>query len=159
EAREIGHAGALMHATAVTCLTQLMSRNYAAAKALSDEVIGVAEEKGSLFWKSAGMLRRASLLALTGKASDAVGIFASAIPVWRSTGTPFFLAVWLAHWARACGELGQFNEAWGYIGEAMTAVETTKKKWSEAEVHRTAGEIALMSPERDPAKAEACFEH
>jgi|SRR6516162_9372979 predicted ATPase len=38
----------------------------------------------------------------------------------------------------------------------MTAVETTK--WYEAEVHRIAGEIGRMSPERDAAKAEACFE-
>jgi predicted ATPase len=45
-----------------------------------------------------------------------------------------------------------------YIGEAITAVETTKEKWYEAEVHRSAGEIALMSPEPDVAKAEAYFE-
>jgi predicted ATPase len=60
--------------------------------------------------------------------------------------------------ARACGELGQFEEAWSYIGEAMTAVELTKERWNEAELHRIAGEIALMSPERDTAKAEAYFE-
>jgi hypothetical protein len=29
------------------------------------------------------------------------------------------------------------------IGEAMTASEATKEKWSEAEVNRLAGEIAL----------------
>jgi predicted ATPase len=40
----------------------------------------------------------------------------------------------------------------------MTAVETTKEKWYEADVCRIAGEIALMSPERDTAKAEAYFE-
>jgi len=40
----------------------------------------------------------------------------------------------------------------------MTAVDTTKETWCEAEVHRTAGEIALMSPEPDAAKAEAYFE-
>jgi predicted ATPase len=40
----------------------------------------------------------------------------------------------------------------------MTAVESTDKTWYEAEIHRIAGEIALMSPERDAAKAEACFE-
>jgi len=39
----------------------------------------------------------------------------------------------------------------------MTAVETTKERASEAEVHRIAGEIALMSPQRDAAKAEAYF--
>ena len=41
----------------------------------------------------------------------------------------------------------------------MTAVETTKERWCEAEIHRIAGEIALKSPEPDAAKAEAYFEH
>ena len=41
----------------------------------------------------------------------------------------------------------------------MTAVATTKEKWFEAEVHRIAGDIALLSPEPDAAKAEAYFEH
>ena len=40
----------------------------------------------------------------------------------------------------------------------MTAVETTKERWYEAEVHRIAGEIALLSPEPDAAKAEVYFE-
>jgi predicted ATPase len=60
--------------------------------------------------------------------------------------------------ARAHAELGQFEEAWRCIGEAMTAVETTKEKWCEAEVHRVAGEIALKSPEPGAAKAQAYFE-
>ena len=38
-------------------------------------------------------------------------------------------------------------------------METTKERWYEAEVNRIAGEIALKSPEPDPAKAEAYFEH
>jgi predicted ATPase len=37
-------------------------------------------------------------------------------------------------------------------------VETTKERWCEADIHRTAGEIALLSPEADTAKAEAYFE-
>ena len=60
--------------------------------------------------------------------------------------------------ARAHGELGQFDDAWRCIGEAITAVETSKERISEAQVHRTAGEIALLSPARDAAKAEAYFE-
>jgi predicted ATPase len=64
----------------------------------------------------------------------------------------------LLHLARAHAELGQFEEAWRCIGEAMTAAETTKEKWGEAEIHRTAGELALMSPEPDAAKAQAHFE-
>jgi predicted ATPase len=37
-------------------------------------------------------------------------------------------------------------------------VETTKERWFEAEANRIAGEIALLLPEPDVAKAEACFE-
>ncbi len=44
------------------------------------------------------------------------------------------------------------------IGEMMTAVQTTKETWCEADIHRIAGEIALKSPEHDAAKAEAHFE-
>jgi len=40
----------------------------------------------------------------------------------------------------------------------MTALETTQERWCEAEVNRIAGEIALMSPEPDEAKAQAYFE-
>ena len=40
----------------------------------------------------------------------------------------------------------------------MTAMETTKENWCEADVYRVAGEIALMSPEPDAAKAQAYFE-
>jgi predicted ATPase len=68
------------------------------------------------------------------------------------------LPSWLSHLAAAHAELGQLDEAWRSIGEAMRAIETSKERWCEAEVNRIAGEIALMSPERDVAKAEASFE-
>jgi predicted ATPase len=67
---------------------------------------------------------------------------------------PFYLSCL----ARAYAELGQFEEAWRSIDEAMRAVETTKEKWCETEVLRMAGEIALKSPEPDAAKAENYFE-
>ncbi len=58
----------------------------------------------------------------------------------------------------AYAQLGQFNEACRSIGDAVTAMETTKEKWFEADIHRIAGEIALMSPEADAAKAQEYFE-
>ena len=65
----------------------------------------------------------------------------------------------LLNTARAHAELGKFDDAWRCIDEATTAVDTTtKQKLWEAEVNRVAGEITLMSPERDVAKAEEYFE-
>ena len=67
---------------------------------------------------------------------------------------PFFLL----HLTKAYAELGQLDETWRCLGKATSLVESTKERWCEAEVHRQAGEIALISPERDTAKAEAYFE-
>ena len=64
----------------------------------------------------------------------------------------------LSYLGIAYAELHQFNDAWRCIGEAMTAMETTKETWFEADIHRIAGEIALKSPLPDAAKAQAYFE-
>ena len=70
-----------------------------------------------------------------------------------------YLPSWLSNLAGAHAELGQPDEAWRYIGEAMSTIETTKERWFEAEVHRIAGETALKPPEPDRAKAEAHFDY
>ena len=75
----------------------------------------------------------------------------------RSTGATAYAPWYLSNLAEAYAALGQFDDAWRCIGEAMAAVETTQEKWCEADIHRIAGDIALMSPERDAARAETYF--
>jgi tetratricopeptide (TPR) repeat protein len=48
EARETSHAGAFMNMISITCLTQLISGNYATAKTQLDEMLALAEEKALL---------------------------------------------------------------------------------------------------------------
>ena len=97
-------------------------------------------------------------MALNGRASDATEMLISGTAAVRKTGQTFNIPLWLPHLARAHAELGQFEEAWRCIVEAMTEAETTKQTWCEAEVHRVAGEIALKSPVPDATKAQAYFE-
>ena len=68
------------------------------------------------------------------------------------------MPLYLSYLARTYADIGNFEDAWRCIGEAITAVETTKEKLWEAEIHRTAGEIALLSPEPDAQKAQAYFQ-
>ena len=98
------------------------------------------------------------LFALTNKAADAVQMISSGITAWRSIGSKLWMPNYLSYLARAYAEIGQLNDAWRCIGEAMTAVETTKEGLWEAEIHRMAGEIALLSSQPDAAKAEDYFE-
>jgi class 3 adenylate cyclase/predicted ATPase len=157
DAREIGQAATLMNVLGITSWTFIYCGNHAGVKAQADELVALADEKDASQWKASGTLLRGWLLALTGKASDAVQMIASGITAWRSTGATLRVPTHLALFAGAHAELGQFDDAWRCIGEAMTTIETTKERCWEAEVHRVAGEIALKSPAADAAKAEAYF--
>jgi class 3 adenylate cyclase/predicted ATPase len=158
DAREIGQAATLMFALLHASMTHICCGNYATANALLDELVPLADEKGASFWKAYGMSLQGCLLVLTGKASDAVHMMTSAMAAWRSTGATMWVPVYLSHLARAYADVGKFDHAWRCIGEAIAAIKTAKERWWEAELNRTGGEIALLSPEPDAAKAEAYFE-
>jgi class 3 adenylate cyclase/predicted ATPase len=158
DARDTGQAATLMFALGHAPLALLWSGNYVAAGAAIEEVIALSDEKGALVWNVAGKLNQGWLLALTGKAADAVQLINSGITAWRSIGSKLWIPNYLSYSARAYAEIGQLDDAWRCIGEAMMAVETTKEGLWEAEIHRMAGEIVLLSPEPDAAKAEAYFE-
>jgi predicted ATPase len=158
EAREAGQATTLIFALSRASLARVCCGDYAAANAQADEGVALADEKGTLFWKAQGMMNQGSLFALTGKAANAVQMITSGLNAHRLTGATVWMPSYLPYLARAYADLGQFDAARRCIGEAMTAIETTKERWCEAEVNRIAGEIARRSPAGDLLKAQAYFE-
>ena len=156
--REFGKSPTLMLTLGLTSITQLSLGNYPAAKAQTDEMIAVAEDIGALFVKLVGMGFQGCALATIGKAADAIKTITVAITGCRSAGAKIWMPFWLSYLTRAYAELGNFDDAARCIGEAITAVNTTGETWCEAEVYRMAGEIALLSPEPDIAKAEEYFD-
>ena len=64
----------------------------------------------------------------------------------------------MSYLATSYANLGQFDDAWRCIGDAISTIEATKERWFEAETNRIAGEIALKPPEPYTAKAEEYFE-
>ena len=141
-----------------TSVPLTLCRDYSRATALAQEQCALAEEKDATQWRVNGSLNQGALFALTGDASNAVQLITSGITALRPTGVTVGMPWWLLHLAIAHTHLGQLDDAWRYIGEAMKSIEATKERWCEAEVDRIAGEIALKSPEPDAAKAEAYFE-
>jgi hypothetical protein len=94
-AREIGQAATLMYTVGHAPLTHIFCGDYAAANAQADEVVALADERGTLFWKALGMLNHGCVLAQYGQASDAIGMITSGITAWRSMGGTGIFAVLL----------------------------------------------------------------
>ena len=63
-----------------------------------DELVTLADEKGSFFWKAIGMAQRGCVMALTGKASDAVHVLTSGITASRSTGATLWMPLYFHAW-------------------------------------------------------------
>jgi class 3 adenylate cyclase/predicted ATPase len=157
-ARETVHAPTLMFALGMTTFTQICCRNYARASAQIDECATLASEKSASYWKAQAVAHRGSVTALIGNFAEAIQMIDAGIMETRSIGATIWTPWWLSHLALSHANLRKFDDAWRCIDEAISAVEKTKESWWEPEVRRTAGEIALMSPQQDAAKAQECYD-
>jgi class 3 adenylate cyclase/predicted ATPase len=153
DARKTGHAATLIYALPRAAEIYSFCGNYAAAHAQLDELIPLADERG----KALGTAVRGWLFASTGNASDAVRAITSGITSLRSTGATLYEPRHLRYLAMAYAELGQLDDAWRCIHDAIDKIERTMERWCEADVHRIAGEIALKSLAPGPEEAEAYF--
>ena len=157
-AREIGQAGSLMQVLVIAVSPFILCGNYVAAKAQLDEVVALADEKGAAPWQADGMMNQGCVSALTGKASNAIQMITTGLIAWRSFGATVRVPEYVSYLASAYADIGLFDDAWRCVGDAIAAMEKTKERWFEAEVHRLAGEIVLKSPQSDSAKAQSYFE-
>src|SRR5262249_39071537 len=82
-ARETGHAPTLLFALLCTTYSYLCRGDLTIANAQIDEGVRLAEEKGAVFLKAMALAQRGSVLALTGKAADAVQTISAAIAAYR----------------------------------------------------------------------------
>jgi class 3 adenylate cyclase/predicted ATPase len=158
EAREIDHASTLMFALWWTGLMKASCRCYTAANALGKELVALADQNSSPTYRVAGTLVQGSVLALTEKSAHAIEVITGGLSAHRSMGTTFLQPFFLSLMALVHTALGQSSEASRCIEEAMAIIKKSEERWFEAEVNRIAGEIALMAPEPDAAKAQECFE-
>jgi class 3 adenylate cyclase/predicted ATPase len=158
DAREIGQAATSMVPLSVAASTHLWCGNYAVASSLVDELMLLAGEKDAAFWKAIATLLQAQLFVLTGKASTAVQTIPPGLTTLQSTGATTYIPRHLSYLARGYADLGRFDDAWRAVEKAIAAVRTTKERWCLAETYNIAGEIALLSPKPDAAKAQSYFE-
>ena len=94
---------------------------------------------------------------MTGRAADALPMIDTGMTALRATGATMFSPLYLSYLARACLELGKFDEASRWISEATAAMQASKESWWEAEITRIEGVLALKALP-DAARGEVCFE-
>jgi predicted ATPase len=158
EGREIGHAASVMGALFYASLLDIWCNGHSAERKLVEELLVLAEENRTPFFTAMGTMQRGVVLAVTGDAEATVPVIEAGISQYRSTNSTWLTPWYLTRLAEVQAKLGRGDEAWQRIFEAFEEMEKGGEVQRQAEVNRVAGEIALLSPEIDAAKAERYFE-
>ena len=155
-----GHAVyALINTLCLSGRTNILCGNYSIARAELTEGIALSGEKRAIFWNAQATASLGIVSTLVGDATDAVKMISAGIAMWRSTGATASLPFFQSYLAMAHAMLRQYDESRHHINQALATIEATDERVWTAEVHRLAGEIALLSPSSDVTEAQAHFEH
>ncbi len=158
-ARDLGQTASFLYAATRIAWLHLVVGNYTTAADQIRTLVKIAEQIEGSYWRAAATILQGCLFALTGEASTAINLITSGIAASRLPGANLLRMPWyLSCLARAHIKLGQMEEAQRCIDDAMMAMKTTKETWQESEIYCILGEVALISSNRDVAKAQSHFE-
>ena len=156
-ARDLGQAGTLLYAVFVGTLSEIHCGRFRVAEARVEELSGLSEKYGLPFWRGFGELLRGCIFVATDRgdyATQLIGSGLSAVAATRMTLFSPFGLMWLARAHAACGQVAEAQNA---LSKALDAVSKTNETWDEAEIHRTAGELAASQLHADSEIGESYF--
>jgi len=157
EARELAQVPTLIYALFHVAVPEILCGKLPDAEDHISELMSLAERHGLLFWKSLGLFLQGWCLADSGQSVDAVRTLNGGFATYASTGSTLFTPIFRCVLARAYGQQGRFEEAIDTLTEALAITQRTNETWTEAELHRTAGELLTLSPKFAPEAADQHF--
>ena len=157
-ARDLGQAGTLLYALLGAAFFEVVCGRFDLAEAPVEEMSALSEKLGLPLWKGFGELLRGCIFVATDRGDQAtplIGSGLSALAATRMTVFSPFALTWLARAHAACGRVTEAQKA---LSEALDVVSKTNERWDEAEIHRTAGELAASLLRADPKATESHFQ-
>ncbi|MBR0801563.1 AAA family ATPase [Bradyrhizobium jicamae] len=156
-AQDLGQTGTLAYALLEESWVNFLCGRFVVAEARAQELSALSQKHRLSYWGTWGRLFLGWVFAVTGRGDEAVELISSSLSGFASARTTLFSQSSLIWLARAHASCGRFADAEDTISRAVSSIEETNERLDEAEILRTAGEIARMGPLPDAVKAEAYF--
>jgi class 3 adenylate cyclase/predicted ATPase len=135
-----------------------LRREPEATRLRAEEGLAVSAEHGLFAVELWCLLPRGWAVAQQGDASAGIADIREAMDRRRAAGIGAVWPWFLALLADAHGALGQFEDGFRALDEAVQWIRQNDERLYAAEVHRIKGELLLRQPTSDPTQAERCFE-
>jgi class 3 adenylate cyclase/predicted ATPase len=154
-ARELSQTGTLAVALLFASTVNFLCGKFGEAEDRAQELFALSEKYGLSIWKVLAEVCYGWVLAVTERGDGAVKMISSGLSGLAATRTTLFAQFSLVLLASVHAACGRVAEAQSVISQALDSVNERNERWDEAEILRTAGEIARLGPSSDAAKAEA----
>ena len=173
-AQELSHSGSVAAALFFAAELHQFRRERQLTQERAEAAITLSSEQGFAPWLAGSTIYRGWVLTEQGQVEEGIVQICQGMADWRATGAEIRRPYFLALLAEAYGNVGQVEEGFTTLAEALATVNRTGEYMSEAELYRLKGELALQKesgvrgPEsevanfqqptpRTQAEAEECF--
>jgi len=159
EALELGqalaHPFSLAWALAYAAEVRSDRKEWSLAEEHAEGLIALSTEQGFAYWLTVGTFFRAWAQTEQGRAEEGIAQLRHSLAARWDLAAELSRPGMLNRLVEACGKLGQTDEAFALVAEALAAVETSGEHVWEAEIYRANGELLLDS--KGSSEAETCF--
>jgi predicted ATPase len=117
-----------------------------------DQMVVVAADQGFAFWRAYGTICRGWIKVKKGDVADGTSLLRDGLVAYRATGAETYMPHHIGLLARACGHVGQVEEAAILLDEALQVVERTGERWFAAELNWRKGQLLLRKGHPEAAE-------
>jgi TOMM system kinase/cyclase fusion protein len=162
-AQKIAHPFSLAHALCFVAGIHQFRREGQAVQEQAEAAMALSTEQGFASRLAMGLFLRGWALAEQGQGEEGIAQMRQGLAARHAIGEDVDRAYYLTLLAEVYGRLGQIDEGFALLAEALAAVQHTREHWTEAELCRLKGELLLkqaVGVGLKPAttdEAEACF--
>jgi predicted ATPase len=142
-AQKVSHPYSLVTASDFAAWLFQICRYPRAVEEQADAAIALSTEHNFGFYGPMGVILRGWALMQRGEIQDGIRQMREGISAFRATSAEIMLPYFFAMLAEAYGEAGQPEDGLSLLTEAQAAVDSTRERWWEAEIHRLKGELTL----------------
>ncbi len=154
-ARTLNAPATLGFALAVGANACVQRGEQEAARALTDELLRLADEKGLVLYQIMGAIIQGMAQTEQGQCEAGLAQIRQALAAWQAAGTVVGSVEHRANLVRALRAAGEVEQALAVVEESLALVEKTGLRQGEAELWRQKAELLLAQSARPNREADA----
>jgi predicted ATPase len=156
-AQELSHPFTLAFALNWAACVHRFRREWSPLHKRAEEVIALSREHGFAQRVATGTILQGGALAEQGQRQAGIEQICQGLAAFRATGSEVGLPQYASLLIEAYRAVGQVEEAFRVLAEALVLVGKHREHFWEAELHRLKGQLLLQQMVSDAKQAEVCF--